>query len=159
MSVTSRQAPADREPRPCVDVVLPHARPMILIEDVSSRGPGNTRSTVRIHEGTMFCEAPHGVPAYVGLEYIAQTVAAHAGLRAHRAGEPVRVGFLLGTRRYDCAVAHFPLGSELTIDVVATLEGETISKFAGVIVDASTGNELARCAVTVYVRRGVAGEP
>ena len=137
--------------------MLPHAHPMILIDRVMPQGPSCTRAAVRIHEDTMFCEMPSGVPAFVGVEYIAQTVAAHAGLRARRAGQPVRIGFLLGTRRYDCAAPCFPPGTELTIEVVTAYEGPTVSQFAGVIFDAR-GGELARGAVTVYVRKGVAGE-
>ncbi len=126
---------------------------MILIDSVAAQGPASTRSTVRIGEDSMFYEAPHGVPSYFGIEYIAQTVAAHAGLRALRRGEPVRVGFLLGTREYKCAESWFRLGAQLTIDVSPVLETTDVSKFRGVIADQLRG-ELADCAVTVYLRFG-----
>ena len=72
-----------------------------------------TQSTVCIGEDSMFFEPPHGVPGYVGLEYIAQTIAAHGGLRARAVGEPVRIGFLLGTRRYDCGNGLLFIGLEV----------------------------------------------
>lgn len=124
---------------------------MILIDSVEAQGPTLTRSVVRIGEDTMFYEAPHGVPAYFGIEYIAQTVAAHAGLQARRQGEPVRVGFLLGTREYKCVETWFRLGSRLTINVTPILEMTDVSKFRGVIEDQLRG-ELTDCAVTVYLR-------
>ncbi len=136
-----------------IEALIPHAAPMILIDSVAAQGPSLTRSVVRIAEDSMFYEAPHGVPAYLGIEYIAQTVAAHAGLHARRQGEPVRVGFLLGTREYKCAVTWFRLGSRLTIDVTPVLEMTDISKFQGVIEDQLRG-KLADCAVTVYLRSG-----
>ncbi len=126
---------------------------MILIDCAAAQGSSATRSVVRIGEDSMFYEAPHGVPAYVGIEYIAQTVAAHAGLHAFRRGEPVRVGFLLGTREYKCAETWFRLGAHLTIDVSPVLETTDVSKFRGVITDRFRG-KLADCAVTVYLRSG-----
>ena len=141
-----------------VAAVLPHAHPMILIDAVIARDEVATQSTVCIGEDSMFFEPPHGVPGYVGLEYIAQTIAALGGLRARAAGEPVRIGFLLGTRRYDCATAYFPLGSRLVVHVDAVFESSTLSKFRGVITDVDRG-ELARCAMTVYQRTGAPGEP
>ena len=155
----SREAATEAEPTPSVESVLPHAHPMILIDGVTQENAGATRSAVRIREASMFYEAPHGVPAYVGVEYIAQTVAAHAGLQAIRDGDPVRVGFLLGTRRYDCTAAYFPLGAELSVRVAEAYQGPAISKFEGSIVDASSGRELAHCHVTVYLRTGAPGEP
>lgn len=136
-----------------IEELVPHAAPMILIDSVAAQGPALTRSVVRIGEDSMFYEAPHGVPSYFGIEYIAQTVAAHAGLHARRQGKPVRVGFLLGTREYKSAVAWFRLGSRLTIHVTPVLEMTDISKFRGVIEDQLRG-QLADCAVTVYLRSG-----
>lgn len=134
-----------------IGALVPHAAPMILIDSVAAQGPASTRSVVHIGEDSMFYEAPHGVPAYVGIEYIAQTVAAHAGLHALRRGDPVRIGFLLGTREYKCSETWFRLGSRLTIHVSPLLETTDVSKFRGVIEDQLRG-ELADCAVTVYLQ-------
>ena len=41
------------------------------------------------------------VGAWVGIEVMAQCIAAHAGMLAHRRGETPRVGFLLGSRRVE----------------------------------------------------------
>lgn len=150
--------PAALAPPLDIEALVPHAAPMILIDSVTAQGPALTRSVVRIGEDSMFYEAPHGVPAYFGIEYIAQTVAAHAGLHALRQGEPVRVGFLLGTREYRCAETWFRLGSRLTIDVSPVLETTDVCKFRGVIEDQLRG-ELADCAVTVYMRSDSEGTP
>lgn len=142
-----------------VQSVLPHAHPMILIDDVARTSDADTVSTVRIGEDAVFYdEEAGGVPSYVGIEYIAQTVAAHAGAGAKARGQPVRVGFLLGTRHYRCAVPYFTLGTKLTVRVQALYEAPYVSKFEGTI-SLSEGRELASCAVSVYLRGGTEGEP
>lgn len=59
----------------------------------------------------------HGgeMPAWAGIELMAQTVAAWAGACAQRAGRSVRVGFLLGSRRYVAHCNGFASGSTLRI--------------------------------------------
>ena len=44
---------------------------------------------------------------------MAQAIAAHAGWLALQRGEEVKVGFLLGSRKYESKVANFALGSVL----------------------------------------------
>lgn len=142
-----------------VQSVLPHAPPMILIDEVARVGDADTVSTVRIGEDAVFYdEEAGGVPSFVGIEYIAQTVAAHGGADAKAKGQPVRVGFLLGTRHYRCAVPYFALGAKLTVRVQALYEAPHVSKYEGTI-SLSAGRVLARCAVSVYLRDGTEGEP
>jgi predicted hotdog family 3-hydroxylacyl-ACP dehydratase len=62
----------------------------------------------------MFCGNSE-VPGWVGIEYMAQAVAAHAGYQARLEGEPPAIGYLLGTRSYNCALRGFPVGSTLRI--------------------------------------------
>lgn len=141
-----------------LEAILPHAHPMILIDEVIRIDGTSLQSRVRIAEDSMFYESRGGVPSYVGIEYIAQTVAAHAGMAALDKGEPVRVGFLLGTRRYTCRVPYFTLGALLTVRVSAVFLAPQISKFEGSILESGKG-EVASCAVTVYLRDGAQGEP
>ena len=133
-----------------VESVLPHADPMILIDEVTRVEGDAIESTERIGEDSMFYdELAGGVPAYVGIEYIAQTVAAHAGASALARDEPVRVGFLLGTRHYRNSVPYFALGTKLTIRVQPLYEAPYVSKFRGTV-SWGIGQELASCALTVY---------
>lgn len=142
-----------------LESVLPHAAPMILIDEIVRTGEASAESSVCITEDAMFYDAEtRGVPSYVGIEYIAQTVAAHAGAAARANGDPVRVGFLLGTRHYACSVPYFALGAKLAVRVRALYEAPRVSKFQGTI-SLSGGSELASCAVSVYLRDGTAGEP
>ena len=113
-----------------VESVLPHAAPMILIDEAVRTGDAAAESTVHVTEDAMFYDAEAGgVPSYVGIEYIAQTVAAHAGAAAVANGDPVRVGFLLGTlerafRIRRCA----PSPNPMRFDSVAGLVGAEKSR-------------------------------
>lgn len=55
------------------------------------------------------------VPAYLGLEYMAQAVAAYSGYRARRQGQAVRLGFLLGTRHFSSNRGYFQCGERLRV--------------------------------------------
>ncbi|MGD1879198.1 MAG: hypothetical protein ACFB13_17055 [Kiloniellaceae bacterium] len=101
-----------------VEELLPHRRTMVLIDDAIDAGDDWALAGVRIAENCPFY-APKlgGVPAWVGIEYMAQTVALFSGIQARQAGGGIKIGFLLGTRRYEVTSDRFALGSYLTIRV------------------------------------------
>lgn len=99
-----------------VESILPHAGGMVLIDRVIDYGDEYLIAGVSINEETMFLEGGE-VPAWVGIEYMAQSIAAYAGLQAKANGEPVKPGFLLGTRCFEANVTGFKKGSELTVSV------------------------------------------
>jgi predicted hotdog family 3-hydroxylacyl-ACP dehydratase len=109
-------AVSPQRPDPALVALLPHEPPMVLIDRVLSSDPECFETEVVIDERTEFAEAD-GVPAWVGIEYMAQTVAAQAGDGARAQGLPPAVGFLLGTRRFSTALSRFPLGSRLVVRV------------------------------------------
>ncbi|MGP9803094.1 ApeP family dehydratase [Rheinheimera sp. NSM] len=99
-----------------IEQVLPHAAPMILLSDFIEAGDEHGVCTVRIDEQSPFYDAgQQAVPSYVGVEYMAQTIAAYAGANRLARGGQVRIGFLLGCRKYVPVVSGFAHGAELTI--------------------------------------------
>ena len=96
--------------------LVPHGPEMTLIERLVSYDPARSVAIARIDERSVFFERG-GVPAWAGLEYMAQAIAAHAGFAARLRGERPAVGFLLGTRAYSSFVPHFPGGAELSISI------------------------------------------
>jgi predicted hotdog family 3-hydroxylacyl-ACP dehydratase len=107
---------------------------------------------VAIGPATLFCDG-NGVGAWVGVEYMAQAVAAHAGYAARRRGDPVKVGFLLGSRHYECSRPMFALGSLLHVHVQRVLQGENgLGAFECRIVDAHdpSGSTVAAATITVF---------
>lgn len=138
---------------PDIHSLVPHSGAMSLLGSFISADEENLTAEVRIGPDTMFL-ADGAVGAWVGVEYMAQAVAAHAGWAATQRGEPVRVGFLLGTRRYACAVPGFALGSVLTIHVHRALQGENgLGAFDCCIQEVSEDGsvrELATATITVF---------
>jgi predicted hotdog family 3-hydroxylacyl-ACP dehydratase len=99
-----------------VHELVPHGAEMTLIERLVSYDSARSVAMARIDERSVFFEHG-GVPAWAGLEYMAQAIAAHMGFAARLRGERPAVGFLLGTRAYSSFVPHFPAGAELSISV------------------------------------------
>lgn len=105
--------------------LLPHAADMILIDQVVDFDEEQIRTRLTIAPGGLFNQPDGSMPAWVGIELMAQTVAAYAGCTARTRGEPVKLGFLLGSRKFDCNVSCFPAGSELTIHALRSLQDDS----------------------------------
>lgn len=101
---------------PEIRALLPHSGPMVLLDRVLSVDHDSLCAEVRIGAGSMLAQ-PQGVGAWVGIEYMAQAIAAHAGWLAQRRGEPVKVGFLLGARKYEATLGFFAPGCVLQVHV------------------------------------------
>ena len=108
---------------PDIRSLIPHSGAMVLLDRVIAVDEESLCAEVRIRPDSLFCAAS-GVGAWVGLEYMAQTIAAFAGYTAYLRGEAVKPGFLLGARRYECTVPMFSLGSLLRVHVRRVLQSE-----------------------------------
>jgi predicted hotdog family 3-hydroxylacyl-ACP dehydratase len=108
---------------PAIRELVPHSGAMVLLDRVVSADDDNLCAEVRIHAASMLADA-HGVGAWVGIEYMAQAIAAHAGWKAWQKNQDVKVGFLLGSRKYQAGVSVFALGSVLRVHVHRVLQGE-----------------------------------
>lgn len=101
---------------PDIRSLVPHSGAMVLLDRVLAVDADSLRAEVAIRPESLFCGAD-GVGAWVGIEYMAQAIAAHAGHAARLRGEPVQIGFLLGSRRYECARPAFSVGSLLRVEI------------------------------------------
>jgi predicted hotdog family 3-hydroxylacyl-ACP dehydratase len=128
--------------------LLPHQPPMILLDAVTEWSPGRLEATVGILPSSRFFRPGYGVPAHVGIEYMAQACGAYAGLEAKESGQPIRIGFLLGTRNYASQVSWFTAGERLTISVTEILRQGPMGVFDCGI---SSGNRnIASARLNVY---------
>lgn len=128
--------------------LLPHEGPAVLLDAVVAWDQGQLTAQVAIHTASRFFEPGHGVPGYVGIEYMAQACGAYAGLEAKSKGEPVRVGFLLGTRRYTCSRPWFAAGDSLTVRIDEVLREGVMGVFdCHIAVD---GTDVAAARLNVY---------
>lgn len=135
---------------PGIGELVPHSGAMVLLDRVLSADAENLCAEVTIHAGSVFYDASSaGVGSWVGIEYMAQAIAAHAGYLARLAGAPVKIGFLLGARRYEAQVPLFVDGSVLQVHVQQVMQGENgLGAFECRIEMA--GAVLAHATITVF---------
>ncbi len=108
--------------------LIPHSGKMVLLDRIISCDNNSLSAELVVRDDGLLGNNKT-VPAWAGIEYMAQAVAAYAGVMAKRAGEPVRLGFLLGTRRYNSNVAEFNVGSTLTVRVEKILQDANLGAF------------------------------
>jgi predicted hotdog family 3-hydroxylacyl-ACP dehydratase len=137
---------------------------MSLLDRVIAADDEHLLALVEMHEGIPFF-TDNGVPAWIGMEYMAQSIAALAGHRAQRDGRPIPLGLLIGCRQFKTRVAAFESGTALAVEVRELVsDGEGLGAFACTIYavahgigDCATGGDplrgaeiLAEAQLTVY---------
>lgn len=111
-------------PIPPIAELVPHSAPMLLLDRVIEVGEDRMVCELVILPDSLFCDGQK-VGAWVGIEYMAQTIAAMAGWREKVNGRDAqRIGFLLGTRKYTSHVSDFKVGDCLRIESVREVEAE-----------------------------------
>lgn len=111
-------------PLPPVAELVPHAPPMLLLSRVVWASAESLCAEARVDAHGPFGDGLQ-VPAWIGIEYMAQAVAAWAGCKASRAGGGPKLGFLLGTRRYRAHCPGFEHAAVLQVQVRCELLGES----------------------------------
>ncbi|SUI85247.1 hotdog family protein [Shewanella morhuae] len=90
---------------------IPHRAPMVLIDKIISYQHEALVTEVTITPQSPYFDANHhAVPNYVGIEYMAQSIAALAGVEAKLRNDKIRVGFLLGSRKLALHAKRYELG-------------------------------------------------
>jgi len=103
--------------------LLPHTGRMIWLDRVLAWDEDSVTAGLTVRgEGNT-------VPAWAGIEYMAQTIGLYAGIHAKRAGEPIRLGFLLGARRYESNVPAFTIGTALIVRAEKAMQDESLLVF------------------------------
>lgn len=98
--------------------LIKHQAPMKLIDELVSVDDTKGRCRLTVTEDNLFYNTElTGLPAYVGIELMAQSIAAVAGCRHKSVGDDIKLGFLLGTRKYICDIESFELGRSYDVDV------------------------------------------
>ncbi|PLZ04487.1 beta-hydroxyacyl-ACP dehydratase [Burkholderia sp. WAC0059] len=107
-----------------IGTILPHRGTMLLLERVSAFSDEALTAWARVRGDAWYADAQGAMPAWIGVELMAQAIAAHVGLLAMRAGGHARPGVLLGTQRYTALAAAFARDAQLRIDAREVLRSE-----------------------------------
>lgn len=137
-------------PHPLYEIerVIPHRGALRLIDRLLAWDEDRVVVEVRVPADGPFNDED-GVPAWVGVEYMAQAIAAWAGCRARRQGGEPSIGFLLGTRRYEAKWPNFPSGVLLRVEAICELLGDNgLGMFACRII--AGDEEVANANVSVF---------
>ena len=108
--------------------LLPHDGNMVLLDGVVDYDQESLVAEVVVRNDGLFGDGKT-IPAWIGIEYMAQTVAAHGGMMCHLVGKPINLGFLLGTRRYTSNISDFTVGTQLTVKVKRLIEDQGLGVF------------------------------
>jgi predicted hotdog family 3-hydroxylacyl-ACP dehydratase len=101
-----------------VSEFIPHSEPMVLIDRVIDFETNKLQAEVSITEQSRFYDANlGGVENLVAIEYMAQAIAALAGIRSKLNNQPVKLGFLLGTRKMMLHQAVLEQGKRYQVEV------------------------------------------
>ncbi len=136
-------------PWPPVSTLLPHRGEMLLIDRVLDSAGSRTAVEAPLSAAAWYVDALGQVPAWIGVELMAQAIGAHASLVALAAGAPPRRGVLLGTRAYTTTVPAFRAGDCLTIAAQASFHDES-GLAAYVCTIERAGMRLAEAELKVY---------
>lgn len=104
---------------PITDVaaLLPHSGQMVLLEQILDYNDNELIARTHLHPSCPLIQADGTIPAWMGMELLAQSVGALNGIQAQQAGEKVNIGFLLGTRKLSLLASHLPLQQSLIAQV------------------------------------------
>jgi predicted hotdog family 3-hydroxylacyl-ACP dehydratase len=119
---------------PDVAELVPHQAPMILIDKLLAVDESTVHCQVFITTDSQFFEQKsNSVGAWVGIEYMAQTVSAWSGYQSFLNNEVPPIGFLLGCRRYQTESDCFHDGDVLDVYAEQLMESDGMSAFSCLI--------------------------
>lgn len=113
---------------PQMSELIPHTGSMVLVDELTHWEPGQAHCRLTIKPDSTFV-VDGRVNTVVSIEYMAQAVAASFGYQGFVGGEGVRVGMIIGCRRFDIEVPYLAVGDDLVIAVREVRGQEDISVF------------------------------
>jgi predicted hotdog family 3-hydroxylacyl-ACP dehydratase len=127
---------------------------MVFLSRVRAHDEGATVCEIDVDALTLFREEDGSVGAWLGLEFMAQCVAAHAGLAGRASGEPPRIGLLVGSRRVRFHRSAYSPGETLVVTARRTWGQETgLVAFECTIDDGETNERLAEGRLNCFMPR------
>ena len=136
-----------------VEELVPHRGAMSLLESIDEYGEDWLRASLTVTPASTFADA-HGVPGWVGVEYMAQAAAAFAGIEQAQRGEAASVGLLIGSRYYSCMVENIPFGTRLVVEAhLALRDAEDFAAYDCAL--SAHGQRIAGCTLKAYRPRDI----
>ncbi len=136
-----------------IEDVVKHSYNMSLLDAVISESNEGLETIAEVKLTNPFLDDKR-VPSWLCIEYMAQTIAAWAGSQARKEDREIRLGFLVGTRKFKANFEYIPLGTVLHISVKKELYNESgISVFSSVV---TSGAMKATANINVFQPANIA---
>ncbi|WP_027803960.1 hotdog family protein [Paraburkholderia dilworthii] len=107
-----------------IEAIIPHRGTMLLIDAVNTFDEQTLIARATVHADAWYADAQGAMPAWIGIELMAQAIAAHVALLAMRGGGRARPGVLLGSRSYKALQPSFAGGAQLLIRTTELLRSD-----------------------------------
>jgi predicted hotdog family 3-hydroxylacyl-ACP dehydratase len=137
-----------------IETLIPHRGPMLLIDAVVASGEHDIVCRARVRDGNLFLRG-RTMRTVICLEYMAQAVAAFAGLHTKEPGVP-RVGYLIAANM-KLSAASLELGDELVVAATRIWGDSALGKFECTVTRLDI--RVAEATVSVYQPPMAAGAP
>lgn len=98
------------------DYYIPHRAPMLLLDELVEVKDNGCVATLTIREDLPFMQ-DEGLPSWVGIEIMAQTISMYGGIQERTKGNTPKLGFLLGSKKFDMGQDFFAVGEQLRIEI------------------------------------------
>ena len=139
---------------PPISELLPHRATMLLLDRVVDFADDTLVAEYAPRADAWYADAGDAgaMPGWIGIELMAQAIAAHVALKKRAAGLPPKMGALLGTRSYRMlrpALASFAAGRPLRIAVAENFRDASGLAAYDCRIEDSAG-ELAQALLKVY---------
>ncbi len=105
--------------------LLPQQGIMRMLDGVETWDPQSIVATAGCDRSAWYAEGDGSMPSWIGVELMAQAIAAHVNLLSRRPGSPVRRGVLIGTRSYRADPSRLTPGARLTVRADVVFRDET----------------------------------
>ena len=129
--------------------LIPHDGNMVLLDELIAFSDSNACAKLTVRNEGLFHSAPN-LPAWVGIELMAQVIAAWAGAKARLKNEPVKVGFLIGTRKYESQVPWFTAGDVLSISIECAFQDTNGMASFDCVINNADNQALVTANINVY---------
>ncbi len=123
---------------------------MVLIDRILKADDNQVLTELTIMPSSLFQDEHGNVPSWIGIEYMAQTIAAFAGVKHAQKKEPIKYGFLVGTRTYEAFVDCFEQGKTYLIEATQLFIDSGLGSFECSIKEKLTRHECCYAKINVY---------
>ena len=136
-----------------IEDLIKHRRGMLLVDRLVSYNLSEVVVEVVLKEDASFLNKDY-VPAWVGIEYAAQAVAAWAGLQAIHDDKEAKIGLLLSCRRYKSTRPRFMLGEVLNVHAREEFSDGQMGAYSCSIYD-EAGMEVVMVSLNTFMPENV----